>query len=101
MQRTECDGDWVAIYHLGDEWLHMQVQQPNSRSVAVTTIAYITPYREPERAHPELPPAYIPVPTGEEVRVGDRAAASPSLSSRWGLATWWRVGLNVGFGRLG
>ena len=39
-----ADGDWVAIYDLGDEWLHIHVQQPKSRPVAVTTIADIPPY---------------------------------------------------------
>jgi len=44
VQRLERDGDWVAIYDLGDEWLHIHVQQPNSRPVAVATVADITPY---------------------------------------------------------
>jgi hypothetical protein len=44
VQRLERDGDWVAIYDLGDEWLHIHVQQPNSRPLAVATIADITPY---------------------------------------------------------
>jgi hypothetical protein len=46
VQRLERNGDWVAIYDLGEEWLHIHVQQPDSRPVAVTTITDITPYLE-------------------------------------------------------
>ena len=44
VQRLERDGDWVAIYDLGEEWLHVHIQQPDLRPVAVTTITDITPY---------------------------------------------------------
>jgi hypothetical protein len=47
VQRVERNGDWVAIYDLGEEWLHVHVQQPDSRPVTVTTITDITPYLEP------------------------------------------------------
>ena len=46
VQRLERDGDWVAIHDLGEEWLHVHVQQPDSRPLAVTTITNITPYLE-------------------------------------------------------
>ncbi len=44
VQRLEREGDWVAIYDLGEEWLHVHVQEPDSRPVALTTITDIAPY---------------------------------------------------------